>query len=197
MLLSLLSACGRSVSPNTYDAAEAGVASKVVQGTIIGKRKVKIDGSSGMGGLAGVAAGAAGGSAIGGSDRANIAGAVGGAVLGGLVGHAVDKGVNSHKAYEYIIKLKSGSTISIAQAQELEFNIRQPVLVIYGATTRIVPDDGMDISEPPASKSPRPKTSKRHADKNIDKTADTRNRQSSGKALDKLKDRNLDTNRHA
>lgn len=141
MISSLVTGCGMNVSPNTYDACEAGVASKAVHGTVIGKRRVNIDARGGVGGLAGTAAGAIGGSAIGGGDRAHLLGAVGGAVLGGVIGNAIDKKVNTHQAYEYIVRLRSGSTISVAQAQELEFQINQPVMVIYGPTTRIVPDD--------------------------------------------------------
>ncbi|HXH55314.1 MAG TPA: hypothetical protein VNK03_06200 [Gammaproteobacteria bacterium] len=137
----LMTACGPNVSPNTYEASESGVASKVVAGVVIGKRAVKIDAKSGVGGLAGAGMGAAGGSAIGGSSRANIVGGIGGAVIGGVLGHAVDKAAHSHKAFEYIINLKNGSTISIAQVQEMEFEVGQPVLVIYGARTRIVPDN--------------------------------------------------------
>jgi outer membrane lipoprotein SlyB len=144
----LIGGCAGNVSPNSYDAAEAGIASKVVQGVIIGKRKVKIDGKGGVGGLAGAGMGAVGGSAIGGGDRSHIAGAIGGAVLGGVIGDQIDKRINQHQAYEYIIRLKNGSTISIAQVQELEFAIHQPVLVIYGAMTRIVPDECVEFKNP-------------------------------------------------
>lgn len=143
MLAVSITGCVNPVSPNSYDVCEAGVASQVLHGTIVSKRKVSIDARGGAGGLAGAAAGAVGGSAIGGGDRAHILGAIGGAVLGGLVGNAIDKKVNTFPAYEYIIKLKSGNSISVAQAQELEFQVNQPVMVIYGPRTRIVPDNGM------------------------------------------------------
>jgi outer membrane lipoprotein SlyB len=161
----LITACAQNISPNSYDVAEAGVASKVVHGTIIGKRKVKIDANTGAGGLAGAAAGAAGGSAVGGGDRGHIVGAIGGAVLGGVIGNAVEKRINSHQAYEYIIKLNNDRTISIAQTQELEFNIHQPVLVIYGATTRIVPDDTVELQKPLRSE---PKRAKKRSEKRQD-----------------------------
>jgi len=141
MLFSLVSGCAQNLSPNTYNASEVGVASKVVHGVIIGKRPVTLDASKGeIGGLAGAVAGGAGGSAIGGSGQANVAGAVGGAVLGGVVGHAAEKAFNRREGFEYIIKLKDGSVISIAQEKSVQFEIHQKVLVIYGATTRIVPD---------------------------------------------------------
>jgi outer membrane lipoprotein SlyB len=140
-ILSLMTGCGPNVSPNTYEASESGVASKVVSGIVVGKRAVKVDAKSGLGGLAGAGMGAAGASAIGGSPHANIAAGIGGAVIGGVLGNAVDKAAHSHKAFEYIINLKNGSTISIAQVQEVEFEVGQSVLVIYGAMTRIVPDN--------------------------------------------------------
>jgi outer membrane lipoprotein SlyB len=141
VVLGLISACAQNLSPYTYEACEAGVANKVLAGVIVGKRPVKVDASSGVGGLAGTGIGAAGGSAIGNSSGGNIAGAIGGAVIGGVVGHALDKTINTKRAYEYIIDLRNGSTISIAQVQEMEFAVGQPVLIIYGAVTRIVPDD--------------------------------------------------------
>ncbi len=136
----LLGGCARNISPNTYQAAEAGVVSKVVSGVIIGKREVNIDANSGAGGMAGVAAGATGGSAIGGGARSNIVGAIGGAVIGGVIGNAADKAVNRHKGFEYIIRLDNGSIISIAQTNDIQFEVKQRVLVVYGAMTRIVPD---------------------------------------------------------
>ncbi len=154
--IGLMTACAPNVSPHTYQASESGVASKVLAGTIIGKRAVKVDANSGIGGLAGAGIGAAGGSAIGGSSRSNIAGAIGGAVLGGVVGNAVEKAIHSHKAFVYIINLKDGSTISITQVQELEFEVGQPVLIIYGATTRIVPDNTIRTVETPSAPVQKP-----------------------------------------
>lgn len=133
--------CAQNVSPNTYQASDIGVASKVLPGTVIAKRNINIDANSGAGGLAGVTAGAAVGSGLGGSAAANIVGAVGGAVIGGLFGNKIDKAVNHHQGIEYIVKLKNGSTISLAQAQELQFEIGQHVLVVYGAITRLIPDN--------------------------------------------------------
>jgi outer membrane lipoprotein SlyB len=142
-----MTGCAQNVSPHTYEACEAGVASEVISGVIIGKRAVKIDASGDMGGLAGAGVGGAAGSAIGGGRRANVAGVIGGAVIGGVVGRSVDKAINTHRAFEYIIRLQNGSTISIAQVQEMEFVVGQPVLIIYGAMTRIVPDNTITILE--------------------------------------------------
>jgi outer membrane lipoprotein SlyB len=136
-----LSGCAQNVSPNTYTTSEVGVASKVVAGTIIAKRTIIIDNNTGAGGLAGVAAGAAAGSAVGGSAASGVVGAVGGAVLGGVIGNVIDKSINKKQGFEYIIKLTNGSTISVTQLQDMQFAIGQHVLVIYGALTRIIPDE--------------------------------------------------------
>lgn len=153
--IGLITACALNVSPHTYQACETGVASKVLAGVIIGKRAVNVDANSGVGGLAGAGIGAAGGSAMGSSAHSNIAGAIGGAVLGGVVGNALEKTIHRHKAFEYIINLNNGSTISITQVQELEFSVGQPVLIIYGETTRIVPDNTIKIKQHNTAAKPR------------------------------------------
>jgi outer membrane lipoprotein SlyB len=136
-----LISCAANPSPNTYTTPEVGVASKVDKGTVLSTRAVVIDNNSGAGGLAGSIAGGAGGAALGNSASTLVIGAVGGAVVGGVLGNAVDKGVNSHRGYEYMIQLQKGRIISIAQSDQIPFRVHQHVLVIYGALTRIVSDD--------------------------------------------------------
>lgn len=139
-----LSGCATNVSPNTYELSEVGVASKVVPGVILSKRAVTLDARrDNIGTGAGAVIGGVTGSALGGRShaRTNIAGAVGGAVIGGLVGSVADKAINKHQGFEYMVKLKHGNIISVAQSKDLEFFVNQRVLVIYGATTRIVPDE--------------------------------------------------------
>lgn len=141
LVVSMISGCG-GVSTNSYKTAEAGVACKVLHGTVIAQRSVAINNTSEVGGLAGAAAGGVAGSAVGGSSRGNIVGAIGGAVIGGVAGHAIDKAVNTQSGIEYIIRLKKdNSTIAVAQANDLKLNVGQKVLIIYGATTRVIPDE--------------------------------------------------------
>jgi len=139
----LLCSCAQNVSPNTYTTGEVGVVSRVKHGIIIAKRVIDIDNKSGLGGPTGVAGGAVAGSMIGASSNtsAHILGGVGGAVVGGVVGHAVDKAVNHHAGYEYIIKLDDGKTVSVVQEKSVQLTLKQHVLVIYGAMTRVVPDN--------------------------------------------------------
>lgn len=133
--------CAQNVSPNTYTTGEVGVVSKVKPGVIIAKRVINIDNSSGVGGVAGVGAGAAAGSMIGSRAATNIVGGVGGAVVAGVVGHQIDKAVNRHVGYEYIIKLDEDSTVAVVQEKSVQLATGQRVLVIYGAMTRVVPDE--------------------------------------------------------
>ena len=141
--LLIISGCAENVSPNKYAASEVGVASKVVPGIIVSVRTVKIDasGNSIVGAASGAVIGAAGGSAIGGSPHSNLAAGVGGAVLGGVIGDAIQKKINNRQGFEYMIKLKDDSIISVTQDQDLQFSVGQKILVIYGAMTRIVPDE--------------------------------------------------------
>lgn len=138
----ILSACAKNISPNTYSGSEVGIVSKVKKGIILSERAVSIDNASGNGGMAGAALGAAGGIGLGHSTSGSLAGGVGGAIVGGVVGHVIDKGVNHHQGYEYIIRLKEGETVSVTQTEDLRFSPGQSVLVIYGAMTRIIPDQG-------------------------------------------------------
>ena len=138
----LLCSCVHNVSPNTYTRDEVGVASRVTKGVIISRRVVKIEATSGVGGLAGAVGGAGTGAMIGGSNvGAHVAGAVGGAVVAGVVGHELDKAINRRTGYEYIIKLEDGKTISITQERSVKLALGQHVLIIYGVMTRVVPDD--------------------------------------------------------
>lgn len=136
----VLSGCAQNVSSDTYSAQDMGRANKAEQGVIISKRAVNVDNNTGVGGLAGAGAGAAAGSAIGGSTQGNIIGALGGAIIGGLAGNAIDKGINHHAAFEYIVKLKKGSTVSVVQTADEQFALHQRVIVIYGHMTRLIAD---------------------------------------------------------
>lgn len=154
-LTPLLGGCGPSLSPNTYSGSDVGVASRVLKGTIISIRQVKIQQNSGVGAVGGAVAGGAAGSLIGGSTAVNIVGATGGALVGGLIGNEAEKQFRKDVGYEYIIQLNNNSTISVTQQQDLQLALNQHVLVIYGPTTRIVPDN--TVSLPSTAATPAPK----------------------------------------
>jgi outer membrane lipoprotein SlyB len=52
--------------------------------------------------------------------------------------------VDGGRGYEYVIRLNNGEIVSVAQAEDLKFKANQHVLVIYGNTTRVMPDDSSD-----------------------------------------------------
>lgn len=45
---------------------------------------------------------------------------------------------------EYVIRLESGSIISVVQSENLDLHPKQHILVIYGASTRVVADEGSE-----------------------------------------------------
>lgn len=143
LIISILTlwGCTQNISPNTYANTEIGVVGRVDKGVILSKRSVIIDNNSHVGGIAGATAGGTAGAMLGSSVGTGIIGAVGGAVVGGVLGNAADKSLNQHRGYEYIIKLRNGPTVATVQAKDLNLNVHQHVLIIYGAMTRIVPDE--------------------------------------------------------
>src|SRR5579864_1162826 len=129
--------CAGNISSNTYTKSDVGVASKAVPGVIVSKRVVNIDNSTKSGGLAGATAGAVAGTMVGGNLAVNLMGAVGGAVIGGVIGNGADKAINHHLGFEYVVKLKGGSLISIVQSRDVSLHVNQRVLVVYSSNTDI------------------------------------------------------------
>ena len=152
-LTSLLGGCsGSDLSPNTYNGSTVGVASRAEKGTIVSIRQVKIQQNSHVGALGGAVAGGAAGSLVGNRTAVSIASATGGALLGGLIGNEAEKQLRKDVGYEYIVQLNNGSTIAVTQQQDLQLGLNQHVLVIYGPTTRIVPDNTVSVPSPAPSK---------------------------------------------
>ncbi len=59
-------------------------------------------------------------------------------------GTLVDTGYNQTRGVEYVIKLSSGTIISVVQNEDLRLKNKQKILVIYGRNTRVVADNGSD-----------------------------------------------------
>lgn len=109
----LLTDCSKNIAPGDYDSAEVGKIKKVVPGTIISMRPVRLHSKN--------------------DD-----------VLSSQPATVDSNRVNKSHGYEYVIKLNSGSIISVVQAENIKLKTRQHILVIYGANTRVVPDNGSD-----------------------------------------------------
>jgi len=143
--------CARNISPNAYNPSEIGAANKVEPGIVVSKRLISLETSTGENGqLAGTVAGTGLGATMG-STLANhmspglglstlIVSSVAGAVAGGVGGNVVDKAINRQQGYEYLIKLRKGTLVSVVQNLDLQFAVHQRVLVIYGARTRLIAD---------------------------------------------------------
>jgi outer membrane lipoprotein SlyB len=58
--------------------------------------------------------------------------------------NTIDSGYNQTHGVEYVIKLNSGSIISVVQSEDLKLKNKQKILVIYGGNTRVVADNGSD-----------------------------------------------------
>lgn len=49
--------------------------------------------------------------------------------------------VDGGNGFVYVVKLNSGTIVSVAQAEDLKLKVGQRVLVVYGRHTRILPDN--------------------------------------------------------
>ncbi len=110
----LLTSCHKNVTPGDYDAAEVGKIKKVVPGTILSMRPVRLHSKN--------------------IDGMNLKPS----------SDYVDNSMNRSHGFEYVIRLNSGNIISVVQAESTKFKNKQHILVIYGKNTRIVPDRGSE-----------------------------------------------------
>jgi Outer membrane lipoprotein len=137
-----LAGCAPDINALDYNSSQAGQMQQTVRGTVVGATPVKVSGSHdlGIGSLAGAAAGAVGGSVLGGGMRANLLGGLGGALLGGAAGDYAQKKLTQQTGMQYQVKLKnSREIITVVQGLNPRYHVGQPVYVLYGDKTRIVP----------------------------------------------------------
>ena len=117
MMCSLLLAhCSKSLPPGDYDAAEVGKVKKVIPGTIVSLREVRLHNKNTESMSSTI------------QTETNYA----------------DNSLNRSHGFEYVIRLNSGSIISVVQAESVKLKPKQHVLVIYGENTRVVADNGGD-----------------------------------------------------
>jgi outer membrane lipoprotein SlyB len=144
VLATALAGCASGLGANSYDRGSVGQVARVEEGTVVGMRPIRIEGSSQsskVGTLAGAAIGGIAGSEIGGGDKANTVGAIAGAVLGGVVGNAVGNSATAQDGYAYTIRLRNGELVSITQAGANPIPAGTPVLIEYGARARVIPQN--------------------------------------------------------
>lgn len=140
LLALLLGGCVPNINHSAYNYWEVGRASCVKHGVIICRRNVIVDANSQTGAFAGSLVGAVAGSNLGGCGVAGAIGTLAGAVVGGVVGNAIEQDVNRQPAYEYLIRLDNGDTISVVQGTNMRLRVNEPVFVKFGRITRVVPE---------------------------------------------------------
>lgn len=141
--------CTRQISPNVYSANSIGEASRTYSGTIVGMRTVEVQDKerleeNGLGLMGGAVAGGLAGSFMG-KGMGQVAATGLGAVLGATGGALLEKEVKKQSAFEYIVRLKDGSALTVVQGMENPLNIGQKVLVIVSnhGRSRVIPDNGL------------------------------------------------------
>lgn len=124
-----LMACAPATN-TTVSRGALGTAGYVETGTIVGMRPVNVQGTrTGLGAGTGAVAGGVIGSTIGGDWRARAVGGVIGALAGGVAGAAVEEGVTSGTAMEFIVRGDDGQTRAIVQTNELGLTVGERVLI--------------------------------------------------------------------
>ena len=133
-----VAACAPQNTGTTYGAAGLGRAGSVSYGTLVGSRPVQVRGNTGgLGTAAGAVVGGVGGSFIGGDWRSNVLAGLGGALLGGLAGNAVENGVGTGQAIEFIVREDRGGDIAVVQTNEDGLQVGDRVVVNRGDRTRL------------------------------------------------------------
>ncbi|HYF07110.1 MAG TPA: hypothetical protein VD970_05770 [Acetobacteraceae bacterium] len=157
-----LLACAPQAANTTVTPYNLGTAGYVTYGTILAMTPVQMTGTrSGLGTGAGVVGGSLIGGTIGGDWRARAVGAVAGAVIGGLAGTAVEEGVTSGQAVQYLIRQDSGADIQVVQTNELGFRPGDRVAISQGDRVRLARADHVPPPPPP----PPTRTARRGAGK--------------------------------
>jgi outer membrane lipoprotein SlyB len=139
LLLTALSGCGPSYSPDTYSANAVQQANKVEQGVVVGVRNVGVSAAGTVGTITGAAAGGIAGSQVA-SGPISAFSALGGSLVGGLAGSAVEHTTADTTAFEYIVRKANNDLVSVTQKDKMPLALGQKVLVIAGNQARVVPD---------------------------------------------------------
>ncbi len=131
--------CVSSKAGDVYSRDEARRVMTFREGTLVGVKKVKLEGTkSGIGTGAGAVVGGVAGSTMG-QGKGAIVGAVVGAVAGGIVGAIGEEGLTREEALELTVKLDNGDNIIVVQGMgEDKFSSGERVRVVYSnGTTRV------------------------------------------------------------
>jgi outer membrane lipoprotein SlyB len=117
-----LSGCSKDIAPGEYDSTEVGKVKKVVPGVVLSRRPVNVHAKT----------------------AENLAMPIDGSAAAPAPAAETDNSLMRSRGFEYVIRLNSGTIISIVQTEDVRLKPKQHVLVIYGNNTRVVPDEGND-----------------------------------------------------
>lgn len=131
--IALFTGCTRNISSNNYAASNVGEAMTTYSGTIASMRKVLVQEGDKLsdnvgGGAVGGLVGGVGGHMIGGG-RGNLAATAGGALLGAAAGAFAQRALSEQEAFEYTVKLDTGSMMTIVQGLDSNLVVGQKVYV--------------------------------------------------------------------
>ena len=127
----LLTGCAGGLGSLDYERAEARRVYEVKMGIVESVRAVQLEGTkSAVGTVGGAAVGGIVGSTVGGGKGKTLA-TVLGAVAGGLAGSAAEESLTKRPGLEITVRLDSGRTIAVTQADEGErFNVGDRVRIL-------------------------------------------------------------------
>lgn len=146
VLAPLLAGCARDITADSYSAKSVGEATRAVPAEVVSVRQVSVEGTRGVGTLAGAGAGGVAGSALGTGSRGDLLGAIGGALIGGIVGAVAEDGLTSQSGYEYVVRTADGGLVTLVQGGE-PLAQGQKVLILYGERARLIPDTRSDTTK--------------------------------------------------
>ena len=63
-----------------------------------------------------------------------------GTLIGGVAGALTEEALTKQTGMEYVVKTGNGSLISVVQSDDVPFEIKQHVIVVYGTRSRIIDD---------------------------------------------------------
>lgn len=128
--------CVSSKAGDVYSRDEARRVMSYKEGTLIGIKKVRLEGTkSGVGIGTGAVVGGVAGSTVG-QGKGAIVGAVLGAVAGGIAGSAAEEGITREDALELTVKLDNGENLIIVQGMgDDKFKEGERVRVVNSAGT--------------------------------------------------------------
>lgn len=119
----LMTGCMADLTGSNYDRGEARTLQSVQFGEVVELEAVRVDGSQGLGAIAGAAAGGIAGSTIGGGKGKSLA-TIAGAVAGGVLGNLAERKTTETNGVNLTIRLDNGNHVSVVQQVEQGNNFR-------------------------------------------------------------------------